>query len=472
MTERIVSRRAVLKGMAAGAGVGLAGPMLRGVALGSGSAGTQAAGSGAGTLPYPLLAPGTDTLPQIEHIVVLMMENHSFDCYFGMLGRGDGFTLGANGQPTATNPDANANPVPATHAANLCQQGGGVSQSWDASHSAYDDGRNDGFVIASSSQAMWYWTESDLPFYYALARTFPVCDRYFSSVMAQTYPNRRFLQAASAFGLVDDSTPSITTPSITAPPPPNGTIFDSLSAHGISWKNYFVDLPTTALFPYQLTRYPGNIVPAATFLTDAALGTLPSFSLVDPEAKEGSEESPQDIAIGAAYASVIVDAVLTSPAWPKTLLILAYDEHGGYFDHVPPPAAVVPDGIPPDITVPPDLPGGYDRYGFRVPAVIVSPWAKPGYVSHVVHDHTSILKLIETKWNLPALSARDAAADNLLDSLDFGVPSPPFLKPPALPGPNLDPSNLTCFLGGLGTIGSILDSIPGLSSLAPLLKAL
>jgi phospholipase C len=264
--------------------------------------------------------------------------------------------------------------------------------------------------------------------------------------MAKTYPNRRFLMAGTALGIVDNPTPSPNDP-----PPPNGTIFDRLEAHGISWKNYFVDLPTTGLFPYQLTKYLGRILPVADFFVDAALGTLPGFSLIDPEATQASEESPQDIALGATYAATVINAVLSGPAWRSTMLVFVYDEGGGYYDHVPPPAAVAPDSVPPAIHVPPDFPGGYDRYGFRVPAVIASPWAKPNYVSHVVHDHTSILKLVETKWNLPALTYRDANASNLLDSLDLGAPAPPFLRPPALPAPNTSLPNLTCLVPSLVT---------------------
>ena len=120
--------------------------------------------------------------------------------------------------------------------------------------------------------------------------------------------------------------------------------------------------------------------------------------------------------------------MMHSPNWPKTVLVLCYDEHGGYYDHVPPPPAVAPDDIKPILKVHPDdhldglpaeLPGDYTRYGFRVPAVVVSPFAKKNYVSHVVHDHTSILSLVEHKWNLPALTNRDGAADNLLDCLDL-----------------------------------------------------
>ena len=117
-----------------------------------------------------------------------------------------------------------------------------------------------------------------------------------------------------------------------------------------------------------------------------------------------------------------------SPAWPNTVMFFMYDEHGGYYDHVPPPPAIAPDNIAPRIHVPPDQPGAFDRYGMRVPAYVISPFAKKHYVSHVVHDHTSVLKFIETKWNLGALTYRDANADNLLDTLNFHHPA--FLEPP------------------------------------------
>jgi phospholipase C len=140
--------------------------------------------------------------------------------------------------------------------------------------------------------------------------------------------------------------------------------------------------------------------------------------------------------------------------------VLCYDEHGGYYDHVPPPPAVAPDDIKPILKVHPDdhldglprqLPGDYSRYGFRVPAVVVSPFAKKNYVSSVVHDHTSILSLVEHKWNLPALSNRDAAADNLLDCLDLTGP-PAFLTPPKLPAPRNPTGAPICTPGRPGPI--------------------
>ena len=127
---------------------------------------------------------------------------------------------------------------------------------------------------------------------------------------------------------------------------------------------------------------------------------------------------------GEYWAYQTVKAVLDSPAWPRTLLIYTYDEHGGYYDHVPPPAAIAPDSIPPALG-PGDVPGGYDIYGPRVPAIVASPYSKPNAVTNVVHDHTSVLATIEAKWNLPALTYRDANAKTVMDFLDLaprGVP--------------------------------------------------
>jgi phospholipase C len=165
--------------------------------------------------------------------------------------------------------------------------------------------------------------------------------------------------------------------------------------------------------------------------------------LVEPNFDHASEENSDDITTGETFVAKVVDAVMKGPGWSKTFLVWTYDEHGGYYDHVPPPRAVAPDDVGPRLA-PTDAPGGYDIYGFRVPAVVVSPYAKRNYVSRVVHDHTSILKLVETKYNLPALTDRDAAADALLDCIDLGS-SPAFAKPPPLPAPkNPDETRPLC----------------------------
>ena len=385
-----------------------------------------------GTLPDPHLPAGTDTLPQIEHIVVLMMENHSYDDHFGMLGRGDGFRLGNDGLPLDANGYTDGKLLKAFHMPSSCQLAKLPSQSWLASHTAYNHGRNDGFARAGGPVAMGYWDDTDIPFYYGLGRTFPVCDRFFCSVLSQTFPNRRFLIAGTAAGNVSTNVTEL----LQAKDPPNGTIFDQLDAHGITFRDYFADLPTMGAVPSAYVKYRAHAVANTQFLTDAAAGKLPSFCIVDPNFGRQSEENSQDIRVGEQFAAQIINAAMHGPAWDKTLLIWTYDEHGGYYDHVAPPPAIKPDNIPPNLHGPT---GAYDRYGFRVPAVIVSPYARKNYVSHVVHDHTSILKLIETKWNLPALTYRDANADNLLDSLDLKS-KPAFLEPPTLPAPALPAS--------------------------------
>jgi phospholipase C len=415
--------------MAAGAGLIGARPILAAARPAGALLNGLPSPGGPGSLPFPSLPEGTDTLPKIEHIIVVMQENHSFDCYLGMLGRGDGYTLDAAGRPINACPDGSGHLVGVHHAPSTCQAGYRVSQAWDASHQSWHFGANDGFVTAytpPSADTMAYWTGTDLPFYWSLARNFTLCDRYFSSVMAQTYPNRRFLLAATALGQVGDPFPNITNPEL----PPNGTILDRLNAHGISWKNYFVDLPTTGLFPPVVENNPGKVVPLADLFVDAAAGTLPAFAIVDPESFQASEENPQDIQTGQFVTAQVISALLKSPAWPRTLLIWTYDEHGGYYDHVPPPAAVPPDDIPPAVPAGDDYGDHYSYYGFRVPAVVISPYSN-GLVSHTVYDHTSILKTVESKWNLPALTRRDANANDLLGCLDFALP-PRFATPPAL----------------------------------------
>jgi len=443
-------------------------------------------------------AAGTDSLPQLKHIVILMMENHSYDNYFGMLARGGaGFTLGPDGKPVGAERAADGTEVPFWTTGSTVQVKEAPTQSWHASHLQWNDGACDGFVAsieqtlpgADARQAMRYWTERELPFYYRLARTFPLATRWFCSCLGPTFPNRRFLIAATANGLIDDL------PFGMIDQPENGTIFDHLSAHAISWANYHQLSPvriglrrlshvhglrylrllagalaglipalikrvesklqlTADLYPLDLLRSLNHVRPMSEFWRAAAAGTLPSVSIVDPDFLGDSEENPQDIADGEAFAARVINAVMAGKGWPDTLLIWLYDEHGGYADHVPPPPAPAPDdvlGTSPyerfavlkllrwtplgrKITAADAGPRTYTRLGFRVPAVIVSPYARPDYVCEVDYDHTAILRLIQRKWNLPPLTERDAAAADLLDAIDLDGP-PAFLEPPELPAP-------------------------------------
>jgi phospholipase C len=473
------------------------------------------AAGGRQSRPRPALAPGTDLLPQIKHIVVLMMENHSYDNYLGMLkGRGEGLPLGPDNEPDVSNRGTDGMVVPTFHLPTTVQRTGVPSQSWHATHVQWGEGRCDGFVTSAqeavslasegaaepahvaaeaAATAMGYWSEDDLPFYYGLARTFPLADHWFSSCLGPTFPNRRFLIAGTAHGLIDDS------PYDLLDYPPTGTIFDVLTRYGISWANYHPgrddqsrwkyyrrhrrkmarrrmmsvarsvpavtrgvqkDITFTGdLFPLGMGRYMQHVRSIDQFFADAANGTLPGFCIVDPDFDAYSEENPQDIRKGESFAAEVINRVMHGKGWPHTLLIWVYDEHGGYYDHVPPPAAVPPDDVEGrtvigrrsrlETLVRPvfphmvkskenetEGPNRYDRYGFRVPAVIVSPYARPDYVCSETLDHTSVLKLVEEKWNLSPLTARDAAARTPLDALDL-TSAPIFLDPPPLPEPSL-----------------------------------
>jgi phospholipase C len=227
------------------------------------------------------------------------------------------------------------------------------------------------------------------------------------------------------------------------PRPAGGTIWEKLSQFGISWIDYAFDLPDIALFPYLFTANKDKVRGFPRFLADCRSGALPQVSIVSPGITRYSEENPGDVQLGEAYSASIINAVMHSPAWPKTVLLFMYDEHGGYYDHVPPPPAIPPDDIPPAVAPAPGAPAAWNIYGIRVPAYVISPFSKRHYVSRVVHDHTSVLRFIETKFNLGALTRRDANASNLLDCLQLHG-RPPFLDPPELAAPGLPPTGSRC----------------------------
>ena len=195
------------------------------------------------------------------------------------------------------------------------------------------------------------------------------------------------------------------------------------------------------------------------FFIDAAAGTLPQFTFMDYNGTTQSQENPQNMVVGEAMMFDIVTALGSSPQWNKTLLIINYDEHGGYFDHVPPPPALAPDKVQPISPVGSNYLQyeGFRRYGFRVPAVVISPWAKKNHVSHLVYDHTSILATIQRKFNLPALTFRDANAVDMLDFIDLdalasGVPNFPDLKALNLSLPGNTTEALECTPADPGVI--------------------
>jgi len=474
MSDSGITRRTFLSGSAAAAilaglqGCGGSSDVSGGAAASGSAAGDGVASRMPGSLPNPSVAAGTaDTTLPFDRIVVVVMENHSFDGHLGMLSvrgqpKADGLTLNASQIPTNSNP-LDGGYQKSFHMQGTCQPGG-VTQSWDASHTQIDGGKMDGFA-ATSNTAMGYWDESDLPFYYSLAKTFCLGNRSFCSVPAQTYPNRRFLYSGTAMGTISTDTAGFSLPA-----PAAGTLMDLLTKYNVSWRNYFTDLPATVIIPQNLENHPLNYAPITQFFVDALAGTLPAVSFVDPEfglidevgsllfgfldaipdlpapltdalnvlrntvdSLSGSEENPADVALGEAFVSQVVQAVMASPTWKSTLLVWTYDEHGGYYDHVPPVSVPEPDSIQP-VLASGDAAGAYNITGMRVPTVVVSPYSKPNEVTDVMHDHTSIIATIARKWNLPALTHRDAQANTLLDFLDLDS-APFFLTPPQLAAP-------------------------------------
>ncbi len=500
---------------------------------------------GLATLAVPAATARADgDLHNVNHVIIVMQENHSFDNYFGALPyvpggpyHGPGMQDDERGRPGGgcnprdhrcvdglrcqvtkhgefrcanANLDDDGSIVHAFHDPRYCT-GPDLDHSWSGSHIeanfnfpslTFFFSPNDGFVRRNDSTSqgqpdvgpetptdddtMGFYTQDDLPFYYALAQTFAIDDRYFCSVIGQTFPNRAYALAATSFG-------HLTTSEIFPPPggykPITGSFLDLLDQHGVSWTNYFSDAPTSLIF-----RPTGNthLKLVSSFLADAAAGTLPQVSFVDPNfgalggpANENDEHPPTDIRKGEKFVSDVVNAVRNGPNWKDSIVFVVYDEHGGFYDHVPPAharqgGAPNPDGIAPgqcaDLSNPPasTLPGGgaqcdvsraeaaaicpgfsntgpypvlcpnFDQLGFRVPFIAVSPFSKPHYVSHTVGDHTSMLALIEKRFmtadggqpgaSHPALTARDANADTLEDLFDFAH-SPSLDAPvPTAPG--------------------------------------
>ncbi len=418
-----------------------------------------------GALPAETFGTGTPVdkdLP-IETIIVVMQENRSFDSYFGHLGKYAGRSDIESAPDTTMLPDK-AGGAPATnayqHAPHMCFLD--TNHEWAGSHLEYNAGKNDGFVEANQgfgesklqnptpdlfagARALWWYDERELPFYYELAKTFGVADHYHCSLLGPTWPNRMYLYSATSFGKTANVFPDLTT----YPFPDNdATIFDELEKRHVDWNIYNANAPGAAVVvgPAILTRWGRNPLHTIDeFMAAAAAGTLPSVAFVDPYlgaegADRSDEHPPSDLQVGQKFVSDVVHALFKSPQWKKSALFLTYDENGGIYDHVPPPNACAPDATPPKLEGGDTTPGGFDRLGFRVPLVVVSPYAKKGYVSHVQFDHASIARFIQTKFKIPALSARDANAESLADMFDFSQLA--FADPPAIPEATVDQAAL------------------------------
>ncbi|MBZ5504193.1 MAG: hypothetical protein LAO78_01785 [Acidobacteriia bacterium] len=389
-------------------------------------------------------------LQGIQHIIVMMQENRSFDSYFAKLGdyaasRGiANYQINAGYDANILLPLINGGTGHLFHEPTVRTEN--LSPAWNESHfdvHQLPDGtfKMDRFALTTHSvdhnfdqnglRALGQYDQTDLPYYYELATQFATSDSFHSSLLANTVPNRQYMFCATSQGRIFPSPAG--SPQWTCP-----TIFSSLQNAAVKWAYYNKD----GIFLASFTDWNNPAIQHKTFPMQAyfdilarptADQDLASFVWIDSgSGGTGLDEHPDtNIQKGAAYVKTIIDALMNSPAWHDSIFILVYDEGGGLYDHVPPFKVVAPDNTPPALG-PGDLPGDFTLSGFRVPMIVISPFVKPHFVSHTSRELTSILKLIETRFNLAPLTARDAAADDMTEFFDFINP-PAFLTPPPLP---------------------------------------
>jgi phospholipase C len=392
-----------------------------------------------------------DDMKKIKHLVVLMMENRSFDQYLGSLS----LTEGRNDVDGLTNPlmalpnRAGDRSYSSYRMVNNYYGFADPPHGWDPQHLNYQDpelkGFNRGFVKQYQTQypngfdpgpprmeappeaPMGYYDKETLQVLYPLADRFCVCDRWFSSVLSSTWPNRKFLMSSQCDS--DDDTEMIppfpgfeTTPFLDqledTPNPDTG--------RNCTWKCYFADLPFLGFwYPFAAFHALNSFATVADFVTDCRQDTLPTVSIIDPPFSLADDHPTHDIRLGQKFVGLIVDALSHSESWASTALVLLYDENGGFYDHVPPPAAFE--------TAHRTTAPKFDRLGFRVPAIVISPYARRRAVAKVgdvktVFDHTSIMKSIAVRWNVrfnrPGIGTRWQYAPDIWSScFDFSQES-------------------------------------------------
>ncbi len=348
----------------------------------------------------------------IKQIIFVMSENRSFDHLLGWFPNAHGKQAGLSYLDSSGVSHSTYGLAPDwTGCGNV-----DPNHSYTGARTEYDGGKMDGFMQSATGNdayCLGYYVEKDLPVLAALHRNFLTCDRYFPSILGPTFPNKIFAIAGQTDRL-DDSVTISTLP----------TIFDNLATAGISNKYYYGNIPFLALWGL---KYLGICHEFSTFLSDCANGTLPSVSYVDPSLtlvlNTANDDHPfSDMRNGEAFLSQVYQAVAASPQWDSTIVIFTRDEWGGFFEHIPPPRALAPNDVDPDLV------NGEALLGMRVPAAIVSPWtvgspANPT-VNSTVFDHTSVLKLIEAVFGVPPLAARETSntVGNILELIDLSAP--------------------------------------------------
>ncbi len=431
-----LSRREFLERTAYAAG--LAGAAY---ALPSGLLISEAARAQASALPSPRNVP-------IDHFVILMMENRSFDHYFGW------FDEVADATQNASYPDPGGNQVPTRHASFMEAEWQGCGFS-DPGH-GWTAGRRQlqgGFMAAGSGNdefALTYYNEGEIEFIHEAAKAYTLYDRFFCSLLGPTWPNRYYKWSAQSGGKINNTPPVDTLGNQWE------SVFDRALRHnpnnlpgqgGITARYYNSDLPFSAVWGQRAV---GWTLPIAAYYADCAAGTLPNITIVDPPFRDGgggdglsADEHPHgDVRLGQAFMADVVNAFVESPNYERGALFIVYDEWGGFFDHVTPPSV-------PDDRQSANLDQNFGQMGFRVPAVTVSPYSRnpggaPARVDHTQLGFESILKLITYRFGLGDLVTRDRMANSIGTSFDWENPD---FERPDLPDPSTIVS-VPCALGG------------------------
>ncbi len=371
--------------------------------------------------PQLTVCEGSELSPEallagIDHIVVVMMENRSFDHYFGALSLEEGHPVdGLTGGEQ--NPTTGGEPI-GVHNLDHFVTEEDPPHSWNRSRTQWNEGLNDGFVRAYEDggatgldEVMGYYVRDQLATFYQLADQYVVCDRWFCSVMGPTWPNRFYLHLGTSDGQQGND-------EVSGLP----SIFDRLADAGVSHRYYYSGLP----FPlvYGTLFDSPHMVGIEEFFADAQDGNLPGFCMVEPVLTAlntigNDDHPPADVAEGQAFIASVYHALAQSPNWERTLLIITYDEHGGFYDHVSPPETY--DALP-----------DFRQLGFRVPSLVVGPQVRKGCINNQVFDHTSVLATVTKRFGLEPLNERVAMATDLSSCIDpslVGRARPPIRLP-------------------------------------------
>ena len=353
----------------------------------------------AGAQPEDTLGDVRPLRASITHVIILVQENRSFDHMFGRLGHD------TEGFPADYTCARGGVPIAPFHLTTACAPD--IGHQWIEMHVGWNRGAMNGWAGINGPGALGYYEDADHPFYSWMLTTFATSDRYFASVLSGTYPNRDYLYAGTSDGVSSTGGGYPDVP----------TVFDQLDAAHVAWAEY--NASTTEVLSGTLgwTLDHVGVRLYADFLPELDRGVIPPVSFVDLEPQD--EHPPGSIHDGERGVREVMTHAMGSPLWPHLAIFYTYDEGGGFFDHVPPPSAC--------LAAPSER--AFDRLGVRVPVAVVSPYARPGFVSHDTHSHTSILRFVQALFDLPALTGRDANSDAMLDLFDFSAPA--FVPPPA-----------------------------------------